>query len=219
MIVPIAESRVTFCAFSDASFETVKGRASRQGTLIFATDCEIQDNVRTVICPMAWSSKKIPRVVRSTLSAEAVALGATLDRLSWLRIFWEWMKNPSVDWSDPSLVLSQSPKAVVATDCKSVYDISTKTSTPSCAEHRTTLECLLIRERLQEQCLLRWVTSRAMLADCLTKSMDGSVLREALRVGKYSLYDEDTILKERANKRAQLKWVNGGVSAPDTEST
>ena len=74
MIVPIWENQVTFCAFSDASFETGKGRATRQGTIIFTTDGKLEENVKTLMCPMAWSSKKIPQVVRSTLSAESVAL-------------------------------------------------------------------------------------------------------------------------------------------------
>ena len=38
IIVPIAEGRVTFCAFSDASFESGSGNSTRQGTLIFTTD-------------------------------------------------------------------------------------------------------------------------------------------------------------------------------------
>ena len=210
MIIPIAESKVTFCAFSDASFESGNGNPTRQGTLIFTTDGNLAKNQRTVICPMAWSSKKIPRVVRSTLSAESVALGSTLDRLSWLRVFWEWMKNPGIDWSQPDVILRRAPHATVATDCKSVYDLSTKTSTPSCSEYRTTLECLLIRERLRENCGLRWVNSRAMLADCLTKSMDGDALRQALMIGQYALFDEHEVLKERADKRSRLKWINLG---------
>ena len=122
------------------------------------------------------------------------------------------MKNPSIDWSQPSEVLGGAPKAMVATDCKSVFDLSTKTSTPACTESRTTLECLLIRERLMENCRLRWVSSRAMLADCLTKSMDGEILRQALKVGKYSMFDENTVLQARADKRAQLRWVNEGTA-------
>jgi hypothetical protein len=50
-----------------------------------------------------------------------------------------------------------------------------------------------------------------MLADCLTKSMDGQVLRQALLVGRYTLFDEKTVLQQRANKRAQLKWINEGT--------
>ena len=67
----------------------------------------------------------------------------------------------------------------------------------------------MIRERLSENCGLRWVNSRAMLADCLTKSMDGEMLRKALQFGQYALFDEHAVLKERADKRSRLKWING----------
>ena len=67
----------------------------------------------------------------------------------------------------------------------------------------------MIRERLSENCGLRWVNSRAMLADCLTKSMDGEMLSQALQVGQYALFDEHAVLKERAEKRSRLKWING----------
>ena len=182
--------------------------SSRQGTVIFTTDSHMADNQLSVICPIAWSSRKIPRVVRSTLSAEATALSGTLDRVSWLRVMWAWLRNPSTDWTNPSEILQHSPLATIATDCKSVYDLSTKTSTPSCEEFRTTLECLLIRERLAEKCKLRWVRSQARLADCLTKAMDSSVLRKALALGKYSLFDELDILKQRADRRERLKWLS-----------
>eukprot|EP00435_Cladocopium_sp_Y103_P071366 s617_g37.t1 len=208
VIVPIAESRVTFCCFSDASFSTAKNLSSRQGTLIFSTDHGLAQNERTVVCPMAWSSKRIPRVVTSTLSAEAIALSSSLDRLGFIRICWEWIKDPSIDWSNPSEVLKRAPLSSAVTDCKSVYDIATKTSTPSCSEYRTTLECLLIRERLQENMEMRWISTQAMLADSLTKTMDSYLLRECLRTGKYALFDEEESLKQRASKRDKLKWIN-----------
>ena len=46
-----------------------------------------------------------------------------------------------------------------------------------------------------------------MLADRLTKTMDSSVLRESLRTGKYSLFDEALVLKQRADGRRRLKWI------------
>ena len=208
MIVPIPEEQVAFCGFSDASFETKKGVASRQGPVIFTTNGNMAKNQLSVICPMAWTSRKIPRVIRSTLSDEASALSSTLDRVSWLRVMWAWLKDPSTDWTNPSEILQHSPLATIATDCKSVYDLSTKKSTPSCEEFRTTLECLLIRERLAENFRLRWVNSQAMLADCLTKTVGGTVLRNALALGKYSLFDELDILKQRADRRERLKWLS-----------
>ena len=104
-------------------------------------------------------------------------------------------------------VLEAQTKAAIVTDCRSMYDILTRTAVPSCSEHRTTIECLLIRERLKSNCDVRWVTSQAMLADCLIKSMDASILRQCLASGKYSLFDEDEILKKRADNRQRLLWV------------
>ena len=169
MVVPIPEKHVTFCTFSDASFASSKDNNSYQGTLVIATDWRMLQNQKAVIVPVAWASKKISRVVRSTLSAEVVALCGSLDRMSWLRLFWEWIKNPGIDISHPEEVLKEAPKASLVTDCKSAYDVATKTAVPNCVELRTQLECLLLRERLQENCKMRWVHSKAMLADCLTK--------------------------------------------------
>lgn len=211
MVVPIGERGLTFCSFSDASFSTSKDLSSRQGTLIVSTDARLLQNKTTVVCPIAWSSRKIPRVVTSTLSAEAVALSSALDRLGYIRVMWEWLKNPALDWSDPTEVLQGAPQASAVTDCKSVYDIATKTSTPSCHEMRTTLECLLIRERLLSNVTLRWINTQAMLADCLTKSIDGALLRECIRSGKYTLYDEAESLKTRATKRERLDWLRQGA--------
>ena len=70
---------------------------SRQGSLIFPTDLGLAQNERTVVCPMAGSSRRIPRVVTSTLGAEAIALSGALDRLGYIGVCWEWLKNPAVD--------------------------------------------------------------------------------------------------------------------------
>eukprot|EP00435_Cladocopium_sp_Y103_P035397 s1051_g9.t1 len=215
MLVPIPEAQVAFCVFSDASFSSSKDLTSRQGSLIFATDTRLAKNERAVVCPIAWSSRKIPRVVTSTLSAEAMALSSSLDRLGYIRICWEWLKDPSVNWADPSAVLSRAPTASAVTDCKSVFDIATKQSTPVCSEYRTTLECLLIRERLQENVAMRWISTQAMLADSLTKSMDSGMLRECLRTGRYTLFDEGESLKQRASKRERLQWLRNGSTSKE----
>ena len=172
MVVPIRIEDLTFCAFSDASFATASNLQSRQGTLIFTTDKNLAENKRAVVCPVAWSSRKIPRVVTSTLSAEAVALSSTLDRLGFLRLFWEWVKDPSVDWTCPDKILKEAPRCNAVTDCKSVYDIASKQAPPQCSEHRTLLECLLIRERLQEKHLIT-VDSNTGNASWLTDQEHG----------------------------------------------
>ena len=114
-----------------------------------------------------------------------------------------------LDMSGQNSERGTSVQCSAVTDCKSVYDIASKQAPPQCSEHRTLLECLLIRERLQENISLRWIATQAMLADSLTKSMDASLLRECLRTGKYSLFDETEVLKQRANRREKLKWLHG----------
>ena len=209
MVVPIEESRVCFCCFSDASFATGKSHQSRQGTLIVATDVAMDSNQRVAICSMAWSSRKIPRVVTSTLSAETIALSSALDRLGYIRVMWEWFRNPGINWVSPEEVLATASRSLLVTDCKSAYDIACKTAPPVCSEYRTSLECLSLRERLRDNVSLRWVSSKAQLADCLTKAMEAGHLRACLESGKYCLYDEEATLKDRATRRARLQWLKG----------
>ena len=130
---------------------------------------KLLENKKPVVAPVAWISKKIHRVTRRTLGAEAIALSGAVDRLLWIRLLWEWINHP--DWGSPEEALQKARKAVLVTDCKSAYDILTRAAIPQCEEHRTAIECLLIRERLQANCMVRWVTSNAQLADA-------SVLRE-----------------------------------------
>ena len=219
MTVPIAPSQVTFCAFSDASFLSGKEKFAHQGGLIFATTPELLENKKTVVAPVAWISKKIHRVTRSTLGAEAIALSGTVDRLLWIRLIWEWLQNPGINWGNPEEVLAKARQAALVTDCKSAYDLLTRTAIPQCEEHRTTIECLLIRERLRANCAVRWVTSNAQLADCLTKSMDSSSLRDCLRSGRYCLFDENRVLQERSDKRQRAKWMKEATTSIETSST
>ena len=46
------------------------------------------------------------------------------------------------------------------------------------------------------------------MADALTKVVDATVLREFLRVGRDKLFDENEILKSRADARTRVKWLH-----------
>lgn len=224
MVLPIEPAQVSFAAFSDASFSAIKENAAHQGTLIFATTPELLDNKKAVVAPVAWTSKRVDRVVRSTLGAEAAALSNSVDRLLWIRLLWCWLRNPQGQWTSPEKVLVGENPGALVTDCRSAYDLLTRTAVPQCSEHRTTIECLLIRERMRENVKVRWVASQAMLSDCLTKVMDGSALRTCLETGRYSLQDEARLLQHRADQRQRLAWIKGHgekrtVSAPTADSS
>ena len=164
--IPVPE--VTHVSFGDASFASPKQLDSFQGTLICATDSHLNRNEQAPISPLTWSSKKIARVVRSTLSAEAFSMSRSVDKLGWLRLLWGSLNVNDFNWREPPKGFQQLPKATIVTDCKSLFDLVTRTAMPSCEEYRTTLEVLLIRERCQEHCHFRWIpkTNGSIVAPC-----------------------------------------------------
>ena len=64
-----------------------------------------------------------------------------------------------------------------------------------------------MREHLSSGIQIRWVPPGAQVADCLTKPMDASMLRECLQIGAYSLHDEAEILRARSDARSRLQWL------------
>lgn len=108
-------------------------------------------------------------------------------------------------------------KDAIATDCKSLYDLISKTAPPACQEFRTLLQARLIREHLKSGIQIRWVPSGAQIADSLTKAMDTTMLRECLRLGVYSLHDEGEILRARSDARSRLQWLHTKASPTEPQ--
>ena len=229
-IKPIPVNQMRSIAFSDASFSSVRNPDSRAGSIVLATHENIMKGDTCPVSALCWGSKKIQRVVTSTLAAETMALDSTMDQLSWIRLVWGWFMNPKCDWRKPEQTLQHLPEAVTtvslreimdcamakgvnltdsitATDCKSLYDLISRTATPSCQEFRTSLHARAIKEMMEEGTILRWVHSGAQLADALTKAMNGEFLRATLLQGTYQLHDAGEILKQRANARSRLQWL------------
>ena len=153
-----------------------------------------------------WYSRKIARVVASTLASETYALSGAIDLLSWLRLHWMWLCEPSDSWKKPEEALRKTSEAYAVVDCKSLFDLLQKTTIPQCQEYRTMLEALIIKDRIKEGIIVKWVHSAAQLADTLTKVMDGTSLRNFLAKGKCIIHDVDEILRERADKKARKQW-------------
>ena len=137
-----------------------------------ATTDGVDQGMTTPVSPLLWFSKKISRVVSSTLASETYALSGALDLLSWTRMHWAWIQNPQIAWKNIEDTLRTLPTAYAVVDCKSLYDLLQKTSIPQCSEYRTLLEALVIKDRLKENVAIKWVHSAAQMADSLTKDMD-----------------------------------------------
>ena len=159
--------------------------------------------------PIAWGSKQIARVVRSTLSAEAYAMSSSLDKLTWVRCLWSYVNDPNFQWQKPEKALSEQPQALLVTDCKSLFDLVTKLAVPNCQKWRTTIEVMQIKEQAEGNAVCRWISTAIILPDCLTKPMDAIFLRKVLATGKFRIFDETSTLKTNANRKFGERWAEG----------
>lgn len=228
-IKPIPEKDFRFMAFSDASFASAKKPDSHAGMFIVGTHQAIEDNQQCAISPISWGCRKIQKVVTSTLSAETAAMATTLDQVAWLRLFWSWIHNGNTNWKQPEKALSNIAPSIsvntireddlAVTDCKSLYDMITRTAVPTCSDFRVQLTARAIKEGLKEGTKVRWVHSAAQLADALTKAMEASFLRATLQLGTYRLVDEQSTLKERAKNRDRIKWLKTHIESEQPQSS
>ena len=208
--IPIGD--ISFLAYSDASFATREKQQSQKGGLILASHKDVCSQKPAISSPIVWYSKKIDRVVASTLAAETYALSHAVDLLDWIRLSWAWLNDPTIKWQNPEKVWEKENKSIAAIDCKSLYDVITKNSTPQCQEHRTLIEALVIKDHVKSGITLHWVHSAAQLADALTKAMDTYALRQYLENHWCCLHDIDEILKQRADRKMQRQWLTSTTS-------
>ena len=123
---------------------------SQKGGLFLATHVDVFHQKSAKASPLTWYSKKIDRVVASTLAAETYALSSAVDMADWLRLAWEWLRNPLTPWKTPEVVWKTAPPSIAVVDFKSLYDVITKNTTPQCQEHRTLIEALVIKDHLKQ---------------------------------------------------------------------
>ena len=142
---------IHLAVYSDASFGNLKDGSSQGGYIIFLADQNRN------CAPVSWSSKKLKRVVRSTLAAETLAAMDALDSAFLIaRILSELLSE------------EKNREIRVYTDNKSLHDV-TRTS-HLVEDKRLRIEVSALREMLEKDNVsLHWVNSDAQLADALTK--------------------------------------------------
>eukprot|EP00435_Cladocopium_sp_Y103_P067582 s130_g30.t1 len=216
-IRPLPFRELTFASFGDASFASESNLKAQQGLFVMACTSDLAANQTSDFSPIAWATKQIGRVVRSTLSAEAYAMSSSVDKLNWIRCMWGVIQSPKFAWQYPETALQKLPKALLITDCKSLYDLMTKVATPNCQEWRTTIEVMLIRQQAEDNAECRWISTAIMLADALTKPMDTTFMRTVLGLGRFRIYDEQQSLQQNANKKYAKTWMKTKADSIERE--
>ena len=162
---------IAVVAVHDASFNNLPGHKSQKGYWLGISTPElIKDRTKVHrIHFVHWTSSKIQRVVRSTLSAEAYSCSEALDALSWLRATILEVLHGDLDMRHYKEHLHRVP-GVTVTDCRSLYDCM-KSERVLLSDRRLSLEAAIIRQSLQEGVECKWVPSEQQLADALTKAL------------------------------------------------
>ncbi|CAK0825490.1 unnamed protein product [Prorocentrum cordatum] len=161
------------------------------------------------VTPMLWRSHRIKRVVRSTLSAETMAALEAVESGDMLRqhlVELHYGLGYRTHMEDVKAI-----KMVEVTDCKSLYDLLQKRGTvPS--ERRLLIDIEALRNDLEfNNVVSKWVNTKQMLADCLTKNdvRAGDYMRYVLQTGEYRLTEDLMADQIIAKQRMELKGRRG----------
>ena len=156
--------------YSDSAFLNLPNENSQGGFIIFLV------NPEGIAIPIHWRSSKVRRVVKSTLSADTLALAEAAESIYLIKLFL-------------AEVLGVDAKNIgteIITDCKSLYD-TVHTNNTNVAEKRLLVDVACIRSMLDNHEIdhIKWTNSETQLADALTKR--GASQQKLLDVLKTSL--------------------------------
>ena len=59
------------------------------------------------------------------------------------------------------------------------------------------------------------MSTATLLADCLTKVMETTYIREVLQLGTFQPYDEDLILRTKATRKYGITWAQDPMKNRD----
>ena len=140
-------------SFCDASFANLPDRGSQGGNITFIVD------QRGIYCPIAWQSKRIKRVVNSTLAAECLEAVNSAEICILLRSTLEtFLCCPK-----------NSIKITIISDNKSLVDAAHTTT--SVEGKRLQIEISILREMIQKGDInqFKWIETKYQVANPLTK--------------------------------------------------
>ena len=154
---------VVYC---DASYANLKDGSSQGGMIIFLVDGEGRAS------PIAWISKKLRRVCRSTIAAETMSLLDAVDTSVWLSHLLDELKDKQLHTTE------------IYTDNMSLTEAVH--STKAMEEKRLRVDIAALRESVKrKEITVNWVDTKSQLADVFTKQgVNTQTLIDTLKCGQ-----------------------------------
>jgi hypothetical protein len=149
---------------------------------------------------MSWSSFRIKRVCRSTLSAEAQSACLGIEQGDYLKILLEEAFTAGFSLTNYQQRL-KSRKGILVVDAKSLYDYLNRDTGRLPSDKRLGIDLRLVQSYLQQSTWsVRWVSGPQQLADSLTKEgEDGAYLKHVLKTGKFQLIRDEDLHRKVGN--------------------
>ena len=205
---------LTFIVYSDAAFATRQDYSSQGGYLLLLVHRDGTHGSEGNYNLVDWRSWKLPRVARSSLSAESQAASEASDVLLHACTFWNLVWLPHSNLEALSTARLQHPPSLVI-DAKALYDLLTRLEAYSsgCSDKRTVIEVLVSQDKLKcARADVKWVSSELQYADGLTKDAAALLLAQRLRSHKTRI-KLDLQFQAAKKKDAQSRKENAELYA------
>lgn len=200
--------------YTDASWACRRDGTSQGGQISVIADVSVLEGHRSAFSPVAWQSRKLARVARSSTSAEVQMASNATDHHEFLKqILLEWFNKRPVLENSPDQVMKTMPSILIL-DAKNLYDALSRieTSGLQLEEKRTAIDVLSIRERTQQTgILVKWVDSDQQLGDGLSKPNQFDSLLEILRFGSLSIVFDPLFVSAKRKRQQKRQKASAGV--------
>lgn len=192
-------------AFSDASWANAEASGSQGGLIHGLVSPDAEKGKEVPISILSWSSFRIKRIRRSTLSAEGQAACLAVEHGDYLKVLLEEAFDSRFHLVNYQAKL-QRRGGILVIDVKSLWDFLSKDTGRLPVDKRLGIVLRLLQSYIaQSKCGVRWVSGPQQLADPLTKEgCDASYLRWVMSHGIYRLMKDEDL---DSNVAADLKQV------------
>ena len=201
-----------FLLATDASWANGEDLRSQAAHVILFAEEQLASDRWAHVTPLRWRSFKLERHTQSTLGSELMSLARGIAECEWMRSLFAEATNHDYELSKDQ-EFRERTKAIITIDNKPIYD-HTQGDGIVVKDKRLAIDMLLVRRDIRRSNMtLRWVDTRQMIADPLTKTnADASFLRFLIRYGEYILIEENRSLewrsKEKVLRKQQKEMVN-----------
>ena len=182
--------------------------------IVYYDDQLTTSQTPTPVTVASWRSYRLKRKVVSTLGAESQALINGVGSVNWHRLLLlEVLSGVSTNRNWEAQL--QKIPFITVTDSKSLYDSLKRDACPAAqfCDKRVAIDISVLKDEFKSQGgIIRWIDTRAMISDALTKDGPPVYLRHILETGQWSILEEGVALQRKLLERTPLHSKENGTS-------